>query len=232
MTSTVKWILYLSTFTPIMYEEDFIKRMIQQFSKAITRLLGFVANEDYLAAEEEIAYILNDLLGVSESMVLVINEEHVIDLIFKSGEEDPQMIVDLADIFRMKGEILSDQGKPSQALQWYETSLRYLVSASDRKEFTPSIESLRKFHVPVRSLLPDGLTPNLLASLYGLFRGIEDHALASELILTFAKKTQYETEGVGEAKDYLAELSNMSEDELRRYGLSQEKLFSMLAMLP
>ena len=129
--------LVLIRCTCILYEEDFLKRMIQQAGQGMTRLLGFVTKEDYLAAEDEIAYIL-----------------------------------------RMKGEILSRQGNPSQALQWYETSLQYLVCTSEKKKFSISVGILRRFSAPVRWLLPGSLTPDLIAFFYLLGSRLNSNPIA------------------------------------------------------
>lgn len=214
-----------------MYEEDYVKRLIQLLAKAIVRLLGLVKIKDYSTARTEIHYILNELFGVNESMILALSEDDVLDLIFKGGPADPQRVAVLADILRIDGEITAGEGKPDEAVPWYQASLRYLVTATDKLGLQPSEETLKAFQPVVRALLPAGLSADLLASLYALYRGIENHALASELIVAFADKSQHEAAGVDEAKAYLGELSRMGEDALRRFGMSQEKISTMLAAL-
>lgn len=213
-----------------MYEEDYVKRLIQLLAKAIIRLLGLVNIKDYSSARTEIHYILNELFGVSESMILALSEEDVLDLVFKGGPVDPERVAVLADILRINGEITTGEGKPDQAIPWYQASLRYLVTATDKMGFQPTGETLRAFQPVVQAFL-GGLSADLLASLYALYRGAGNHALASQLIVAFTEKTQHEAAGVDEARAYLEELSRMREDELSRFGLSRERVSGMLAAL-
>lgn len=214
-----------------MYEEDYVKRLIQLLAKAIIRLLGLVNIKDYSSARTEIHYILNELFGVSESMILALSEQDVLDLVFKGGPVEPERVAVLADILRINGEITTGEGKPDQAIPWYQASLRYLVTATDKMGFQPTGETLRAFQPVVQAFLPGGLSADLLASLYALYRGAGNHALASQLIVAFTEKTQHEAAGVDEARAYLEELSRMREDELSRFGLSRERVSGMLAAL-
>lgn len=214
-----------------MYEEDYVKRLIQLLAKAIVRLLGLVKIKDYSTAQTEIHYILNELFGVSESMILALSEEDVLDLVFKGGPVDPERVAVLADILRINGEITAGEGKLDQATPWYQASLRYLATATDKLGFRPTGETLRAFQPIVEAQLPDGLSADLLASLYALYRGAGIHALASELIMAFTEKTHGEAAGVDEARAYLDDLSRMGEDALRQFGMSLEGVSGMLAAL-
>lgn len=214
-----------------MYEEDYVKRLIQLLAKAVIRLLRLVKDKDYEAARTEVHYVLNELFGVSESMILALGEEDVLDLVFRGGPPDPERVAVLADVLRVNGDITAGEGRSDQALQWYQASLRYLVTATDKMGFQPTPETLQGFESVIRALAPGSLSADLLASLYALYRGAGNHALASELIVAFTEKTHHEAEGVKEAQAYLAELSKMGDDALRQWGMSRESVSRMLAAL-
>lgn len=214
-----------------MYEEDYVRRLIQLLAKAVLQVLKLLKDKEYAAARTETHYVLNELFGVSESMILALREEDVLDLVFKGGPADPQRIAVLVDILRINGEIAAGEGKPDEAVQWYQASIRYLVTAADKIGLQPSPEALRSLETGVHALLPGDLPADLLASLYALYRGAGNHAMASELIVTFTEKTHHEPGGVEEAKAYLVELSRMGEDALRQCGLSRERVAGMLVAL-
>ncbi len=214
-----------------MYEEDYVKRLIQLLARAVVRLLQLMQGNDLGAARTEMHYVLSELFGISESMILALGEEDVLDLVFRGGARDPELVGLLADVLRINGDIKAGEGNPDEAVQWYQTSLRYLVTATGKLSFRPSAETLLSFEGNVQALLPDGLSPNLLASLYALYRGVGNHALASQLIVLYAEKTHHEAEGVREAEAYLSELYRMGEDALRQCGMSREGVSGMLADL-
>jgi hypothetical protein len=214
-----------------MYEEDQVKRLIQVLAKAIGRLLRLLNDKDYGTARTELHYVLNQLFGVSESMILGLSEEDVLDLIFKGAAADPERVAVLADVLRIAGETTAGEGHPDQAVQWYQASLRYLVTATDKMGFRLSSETLRSFESVVGALLPGGMSADLLASLYALYRGAGNHALASELIVAFTEMTHHEATGVEEARAYLTELLRREEGSLRQSGLSRERVAGMLAAL-
>ncbi len=212
-----------------MYEEDYVKRMILQLAAAVVRLLQLTKAGDIGAARREVDYVLNDLFGVSPSMILTLAEEAVLDLIFRGEPADPERVAILADILRVNGDIMVAEGRPDQAPAWYQASLRYLVVAADTMGFVPGPESLDSAEILVHKLSPDGLATELLASLYALYRGQGRHALASELIVAFAGKAGPGTEGIEEAEAYLGELSRMRDDELNECGLTRDQVSRMLA---
>jgi hypothetical protein len=214
-----------------MYEEDYVKRLLRLLAQAVIRVLRLAKDEEYGAARAEIHHVLEELFGISESMILALGEEDVLDLIFRGGPADPECVALLADILRIGGDIAAAEGASDQALQWHQASLRYLVTATDKMGFQPNPETLRSFESLVQALSPASLSPELLASLYALYRGVGNHALASQLILAFTERTRHEAEGVREAQAYLAELSRMGDDALRQCGMTREGVSRMLAGL-
>jgi hypothetical protein len=212
-----------------MYEEDYVKRMVQQLAAAVIRLLQLVKAGDTVAARREMDYVLNDLFGVSPSMILTLREEVVFDLVFRGGPADPERVAILADVLRIQGDVTAARGSLDQALPWYEASLRYLIAGTEKLGVRPSPEALDSSEILVRKLLPDGLAPELMASLYALYRGQGRHALASELIVAFADRAGPGAEGVEEAEAYLGELSRMRDDELNECGLTREHVSRLLA---
>jgi len=212
-----------------MYEEDYVKRMVQQLAAAVIRLLQLVKAGDTGAARREMDYVLNDLFGVSPSMILTLGEEVVFDLVFRGGPADPERVAILADVLRIHGDVTAAGGRLDEALPWYEASLRYMIAGTEKLGFPPSPEALDASDSLIRKLLPGGLAPELVASLYALYRGQARHALASELIVAFADRPGPGAEGVEEAQAYLGELSRMRDDELNECGLTREHVSRLLA---
>jgi hypothetical protein len=214
-----------------MYEEDYVKRMVQQLAAAVIRLLQLVKAGDTGAARREMEHVLNDLFGVSPSMILTLGEEVVFDLVFRGEPPDPERVAILADVLRIHGDVAAAEGGLDQALPWYEASLRYLIAGTEKLGFIPGPQALDASEVLVRKLLPDGLAPEMVASLYALYRGQGRHALASELIVGFADRLGAGAEGIEEAEAYLGVLSGMREDELSEYGLTRERVSQLLARI-
>lgn len=131
-----------------MIRNDYLMRLIEQFTQALAIALGFKRAKDYPRALSVIQNTLQQIFGVDAKFIDTIPEEDLLVLLRVNGIIDPDRAVMIAVLEKVTGEIYEAQGQEEGAYYAYLKSLalylEVLLSDGDTvlKDHIPEIDSL------------------------------------------------------------------------------------------
>lgn len=131
-----------------MIRNDYLMRLIEQFTQALAIALGFQRARDYPKALSVIRNTLQQIFGVDPGFLDTIHEEDLLILLKSGGAIDPDRTVMIAALQKLTGEIYETQGLEEEAYYAYLKSLalylEVLLSDGDTllKDYIPEIDSL------------------------------------------------------------------------------------------
>lgn len=131
-----------------MIRNDYLMRLIEQFTQALAIALGFKRAKEYPKALSVIRNTLQQVFGVDAGFIDAIHEEDLLILLKSTGAIDPDRAVMIAALEKLAGEIYEAQGLEEEAYYAYLKSLtlylEVLLSDGDAllKDYIPEIDSL------------------------------------------------------------------------------------------
>ena len=150
-----------------MVQQDYILRMIQQYVAAIHRIAGLRTAGDEVQAEVAVRDAYGRFVGLNPSLVHVLSEDDLVELLKARGALDPHRVLALAALLREEGDLHDGRGEPAEAIPRYLKALRLTL------EVLPDLE--------------DGPPPSGLISVDGLLARLGDVDLprpSAELLAT------------------------------------------------
>src|SRR5512136_2370405 len=112
-----------------MIREDYLMRLIEQFTRAMAQISGFRKAEQYPQAWEAIERAYGQLLGVDARLVHLLSEPDLIGFLKTGGEPDPSKCVIAAELLCEEAEIHELQGKPEESRLRRRKALHLLLTA-------------------------------------------------------------------------------------------------------
>jgi tetratricopeptide (TPR) repeat protein len=131
-----------------MFRNDYLMRLIEQFTQALAIALGFKRARDYPKALSVIQNTLQQIFGVDAKFIDTIPEEDLLVLLKVNGTIEPDRAVMIAALEKLTGEIYEAQGQEEEAYYAYlkstTLSLEVLLTDGDTvlKDYIPEIDSL------------------------------------------------------------------------------------------
>jgi hypothetical protein len=93
-----------------MIRNDYLMRLIEQFTQALAIALGFKRARDYPKALSVIQNTLQQIFGVDAKFIDTIPEEDLLVLLRINGTIEPDRAVMIATLEKLTGEIYEAQG--------------------------------------------------------------------------------------------------------------------------
>jgi hypothetical protein len=131
-----------------MIRNDYLMRLIEQFTQALAISLGFKRAKDYPKALSVIQNTLQQIFGVDAKFIATIPEEDLLGLLKVNGKIEPDRAVMIAALEKATGEIYEAQGNEEGAYYAYLKSLalylEVLLNGGDTvlKDYIPDPDSL------------------------------------------------------------------------------------------
>lgn len=118
-----------------MFQNDYVMRMIEQFSQAIAALLGLKQKKNPSEALELNGKLFKRLFGLNPNLVRVLSERDLIDLLSWEGEAPQEKLLMMATLLKEEGELNGMLEKPDAMYRFSLKALNLtLIAASARIE--------------------------------------------------------------------------------------------------
>jgi hypothetical protein len=141
-----------------MLRNDYLMRLIEQFTRAIALISGFKKARDYKKALSEIQDTVQQIFGVDAEFINTVPEEDLLILLKVDGKIDPDRAVMIAALQGIMGEIYEARNDPDSRYFAYLKSLTlYLevfihdgdtVLSEYLSEIEPLIGKLADYELP------------------------------------------------------------------------------------
>jgi tetratricopeptide (TPR) repeat protein len=207
-----------------MYEEDYIKRTIRQFTQLLSRLLGFQQEKNYPAALQLVDQAYQDLLGLSSGLAHYLVERDLLELLTVGGKLETEKAVILVQLLKAEGDLLAEQGNRREAITLYLKSLNLLLEVSNAIGVTFLKESFTNFQTVIEPLTLEDMPPETLASLFVFYDDLGEFAKAREVLIEYMETIDVREEGISQAVSFLQKLSTLSDEELASGNLTREEI--------
>ena len=126
----------------IMYENDYILRLIRQMTEVIAKLVLNKKIKNYDFCHEITDTALKENFGLSKELLLKLPVTSIKELI--GGDTNSQALFFIARLLFHEGEIFDEEGFKAQSSAYYNKSLELLsVIDDDHDELSEYIEHLR-----------------------------------------------------------------------------------------
>jgi len=126
-----------------MIKEDYLIRLIRQFTSALARILGLKNALQYPQALEAIDQAYQELFGVNSRFVLILSEKDLLGLMKSGRALDADKAIVMAGLLREEAECYEKQGRPEESRPRYLKALNLLLEAflSGRETSFPDLGS-------------------------------------------------------------------------------------------
>jgi len=106
-----------------MIREDYIMRMVKQFTRAVTKILGLKESHQYDEALETVNETFQELFGLKAELFNSLSAESIIELLKLGNSEVMQKCFWVADLMREEAAIYESQGETHKSKSEYLKSL-------------------------------------------------------------------------------------------------------------
>jgi hypothetical protein len=127
----------------LMYQKDFILRMIEQIATLISGILGLIKKGEYRKASEELGEIYFDMLREDAAFFRAMPGDELTHRLLVEHNYTNGHIEILAELFNAEAELEMAQGKINSCLEYSQKSL-ILFEFLDNEYKTYSSERLNK----------------------------------------------------------------------------------------
>ena len=133
-----------------MFFEDFVLRQIAQAVMVMAKILGLSKSGNYQEAYALIDQAISELIGLDAIIVKQMDDVGLIDLLTNSQGIDCGKVYILAELFKVEGDVLSDQGRNEESRSSYQRALMLYYQYAEQcpdgltKEVQEKVKSLEK----------------------------------------------------------------------------------------
>ncbi len=115
-----------------MFTNDYVMRMIEQFVRAIQKIIGLRESGEQAEAKALLEDTLNGLLGINADTVDALDYDGFIGVMSAGGELTPERYLLLSELLRLKADFARDEGREAAAVDLYDKALcLYLAALAD-----------------------------------------------------------------------------------------------------
>ena len=210
-----------------MFSEDYLMRMINLAVAALVRAIGLRKDGDYEKANQSIDQALEQLTGLSADLLRQIDDQGVLNQLLTQGELDRERAVLVADLYSERGNICALQNQPDDAcFCWHRALMISLEVTLSNPELTPADQKEKidgLFSATKECQLPFDTRFNL----YSYYDSIGRYAMAEYNLSRLLQSSNFQVEMVEEYKDFCQRLSEKSDLDLEKGGLSSKQVAEM-----
>lgn len=151
-----------------MFTEDYILRLVRQATAALATILGLVKAGQFQEAHHTIDQTLESLVGLSASLVRVMDDQSLINLLTSQDKLDSERLVIVADLFKVEGDLLA-QNSDSLSRESHVRALNLYLEAVLYDQRLPNAELSFKIETLYRQLANTQLPAETLLRLHDFY---------------------------------------------------------------
>lgn len=218
-----------------MLRNDYLMRLIEQFTQVMTIALGFKKAKDYQKSLSVIQNTLQQIFGVDAKFIDSIPEEDLLILLKVNEIIVPDRAVMIAALQKVTGEIYEIQGNQEGCYYAYlkslTLSLEVWLNDTDTsaqtllKEYLPEIDSLDA------KLADYNLPYPTKFRLWRYYEKFGKYAKAEDILYELLEDEEYGMDIVNEGISFYRRLLSKSDPELTAGKLPREEVEESLAKL-
>ena len=211
-----------------MIERDYIMRMVSILTGALARILRLKHAREFPQALTEVDTTGRTLLGVDSSLMHLLSDEQLLELIGKDETlEIPKCYV-LGVLLREEGEIIQLQGSADESTPLYAKALGLLTETYNRYGGPVQADHGRQISFLVERLKETELPVSTMVRLFRYYTLSRDYASAEDLLFRIIEQQRsFLSEGIL----FYERLLTSSDDDLSRGHLPRDEVEEGLAEL-
>lgn len=209
-----------------MISKDYIMRMIEQFTKILSRIIFNKENSNYEEARSEIENAFKNVLGFDYNITLVISHEDLLKLLkFDSEVNDAKCIV-AAELLKKDGEILELMGNEKQSIKSYENTLFLYLEIFNNQKVKNLNDIEQKIESITDKLIEFNLSSDIKKSLVTYFEIKRNYGRAEDIIFDLFEAKESDNNEF--CKDFFTRLLLKDDRDLRDGLLPREEVIEGL----
>ncbi len=213
-----------------MQRDDFIKRLIRQFTRFLLKIIGLIDDNDYAQALETIEEVRESVLGINALLIYHLPIQDLIGLFTVAENVDTGKLLMLAELFNVEGDVYAAMGKPEKSETAYFKALDlyleiYLLTEVVR--FPEEFSTIESIDDKIDTELPFGTAANL----FTYYEDAGQYARAEEALFAYIETTPTPEESLEEGRAFFERMKAKSDEDLTSGGLSRTDMEQGLAEL-
>lgn len=209
-----------------MFSDDYILRLIRQATQVIARVLLLKQEQRYPESHEALDQMLEEVTGMPAGLFKLLDDEAVYAALRDGDELDIDRLVIAADLLAADGDLLAEQGRDVDAQVSLRRALTFYLEAffslkDGEKNPVSRFDSIDRL---LPSIAWDGLTPDMLFSLFSYDELTEQYARAHGWLEMLAQIPETEQEAGREKQDYYHRLLGLPDSALEAGGTSRQEI--------
>ncbi len=214
-----------------MFQNDYIMRLIQQFTVFLARIMGLKASGEIDKAHEVMNEALEHFTGLSEGALIKLSSTQMIRLIGGIDAINVKKCYMLAELLKVKGELYAGSGNVEKSYELYNKSFHIYsetILASSGSIFQPDhgqinelIRALRQFNLPYETLI----------SIFQYYENIGKYGKAEDILFELIEQESYRSETIDEGFAFYERLLQKKPEELEKGSLPLEEVREGLEVL-
>lgn len=214
-----------------MYQQDFILRMIRQFTQVILQLAGLRQSGKLAAAEVLLQETYLDLFGLTSTLIFHLPADELIRRVCLGDDDDPQRMRMLAELLKIEGDLHADQSRKFDAHNRWLKSLALFIQAwrlAPEEESAETFESIRQLD---ESLQATGLTGETQADLFFYYQDSGHLGRALVSLQTFYDRSSDPEQVRSLAAAFCQDLLLKTDEELTQGGVTRQQVRATMKTL-
>jgi hypothetical protein len=208
-----------------MYTEDFIKRMIGQMVSVLLHIAHLKQARQFQQAQQAIDQSLEQLLGLRADLLKQLDDEVIFRMLTLQDHLDVERVVVIAELFKLEGDILAEQGNLAESQQSYLRALNFYLEAGLTDQTVPPSPTMTEYiealaSQPAIQPLPD----DVQWSLFNYYELIADYARADAALVELAGRSGVYADLQPEMIAFYQRLMALSPHDLARAHLDREQV--------
>lgn len=203
-----------------MYQQDFIKRMIRQFTQAVLQVLGLTQSGRLTEAAQLLEQTYGDLFGLSSTVVFYTPVGELIQLVSRGDDDDPQRIFVLAELLRTEARISQARDQDFDAHQRRLKSLALHLESARRAPKLKPLAALEAILELQRDVREDGMPAETQADLFFFFEDAGHFRHALDAIRSYLRYSDRPQEVRPYLEAFCRRMLDLPPEQLASGGLS------------
>ena len=201
--------------------EDYIVRMIRQFTGVLARIIGLKSEGQYQEALKEIDQTLELFFGMDAELIKSLDDESLYAILMKNEALDEEKPGYIAYLFKEAGDIYKLQNQKFESITCYIHSLHFSLKMSNLSETSLPSEISQMIDELIQKLDTNNLEENTLWDLFCHYENEKEFAKADQILRRLTARIDARANAVNEMKSFYKRLLEKSDKELAAGGMSQ-----------
>ena len=201
--------------------EDYIIRMIRQFTGVLARIIGLKNEGQYQEALKEIDQSLELFFGMDAELIKSLDDESLYAILMKNEALDVKKPGYIAYLFKEAGDTYKLQNQNFESINSYLHALHFSLKMSNLTETALPPEISQMIDELLQNLGTYPLEENTLWDLFCLYENEKEFAKADQMLRRLTARIDTRANAVDEMKSFYKRLLEKSDKELAAGGMSQ-----------